>query len=222
MLWINTPHNPSGSVTSLADLERTVEVCRKYDILLASDETYADIYTDTPPPSVLDVTTEGVLALHSLSKRSGMTGYRSGFLTGDAAILARVAKLRTNPGLVPQDFVNAAAAAAWEDDTHVEARRALFARKKAAFLPVFEALGLRVMGREATIYLWVEVPEGHTDASFAERLARRGVVVSPGSVFAIGDARENARFVRLAMVPTEAQCHEAARIWREVQQDTSV
>jgi acetylornithine aminotransferase len=150
-----------------------------------------------------------------------MTGYRSGFLTGDPAILARVARLRTNPGLVPQDFVNAAAAAAWSDDTHVEARRALFARKKAAFLPVFHALGLRVMGAEATIYLWVEVPEGHTDTSFAERLARRGVVVSPGSVFAIGDARESARFVRLAMVPTEAECHEAARIWQDVQQNTS-
>ncbi|HCH62553.1 MAG TPA: succinyldiaminopimelate transaminase, partial [Deltaproteobacteria bacterium] len=170
MMWINTPHNPSGSVTSLADLERTVELCRRYDILLASDETYADIYTDTPPPSVLEVTTKGVLALHSLSKRSGMTGYRSGFLTGDPTILKRVAKLRTNPGLVPQDFVNAAAAAAWDDDAHVDARRALFARKKAAFLPVFEALGLRVLGADATIYLWVQVPEGHTDHSFAEQL----------------------------------------------------
>lgn len=216
MLWINTPHNPSGSVTSLADLERTVELCRRYDILLASDETYADIYTDTPPPSVLQVTTEGVLALHSLSKRSGMTGYRSGFLTGDPDLLARVAKLRTNPGLVPQDFVNAAAAAAWDDDVHVEERRQLFARKKAAFLPVFEQLGLRVLGAEATIYLWVEVPGGYTDQTFAELLVEHGVVVSPGSYFAIGDPGESVRYVRLAMVPTEAECHMAAEIWKSL------
>ncbi len=217
LLWINTPHNPSGAVMSLEDLTRTVEVCREHDILLVSDETYADIYSSTPPPSVLEVTTEGVLALHSLSKRSGMTGYRSGFLAGDPTILERVALLRTNPGLVPQDFVNHAAAAAWSDDTHVEERRALFAAKKAAFLPVFEALGVRVYGADATIYLWAEVPEGHTDASFAQKLLQRGVVVSPGSCFAIGDPGESVRYVRLALVPSVEDCHTAAQIWRDVQ-----
>lgn len=214
LLWINTPHNPSGVVTSLDDLRRTVDVCRAHDILLVSDETYADIYATTPPPSVLEVTTEGVLALHSLSKRSGMTGYRSGFLTGDVEILHRVARLRANPGLVPQDFVNHAAAAAWSDDAHVVARRALFARKKAIFLALFEELGLHVLGAEATIYLWVRVPDGHTDATYAETLLERGVVVSPGSCFAVGHPGETARYVRLAMVPSEADCHAAVAAWR--------
>ena len=216
MLWINSPHNPSGSVTSRADLERTVEVCREYDILLVSDETYADIYTDTPPTSLLQVATENILVLHSLSKRSGMTGYRSGFLAGDPALMERVARLRTNPGLVPQSFVNAAAAAAWSDDAHVAERRAIFAAKKAVFLPLFRELGLEVLGQDATIYLWVKVPDSETDASYAEKLVEQGVVVSPGSCFAVGDARESARYVRLAMVPDLGDCTLAAAAWRTV------
>lgn len=216
LLWINSPHNPSGAVTSKADLQRIVDVCRDYDILLASDETYADIYTDTPPASVLEVTTDNVLVLHSLSKRSGMTGYRSGFLAGDPAVIEKVAFLRTNPGLVPQDFVNAAAAAAWSDDHHVHERRAIFNAKKAVFLEVFEELGLEVLGDQATIYLWVRVPDGETDGSYAEKLVEHGVVVSPGSCFTVADASESARFVRLAMVPSLDDCHKAAQIWRQV------
>ena len=102
LIWINNPHNPSGAITSLEDLKRCVEVCQKYDILLMSDETYADIYQGVRPHSVLEVGTKNVVVLHSLSKRSGMTGYRSGFLAGDPEMIARLKALRANPGLVPQ------------------------------------------------------------------------------------------------------------------------
>jgi len=218
LLWINTPHNPSGAVTSRADLARTAQVCADHDILLVSDETYADIYTPggTPPASILEVADTGILALHSLSKRSGMTGYRSGFLTGDPDIIGRLATLRANPGLVPQDFVNAAATAAWSDDVHVEARRAVFAEKKQVFLDLFDDLGVQALGRHAAIYLWVRVPDGLTDIEYAERLVTRGVVVSPGSCFAVGNTDVGGGYVRLAMVPDLASCHEAARLWREV------
>ncbi len=218
LLWINTPHNPSGAVTSLDDLARTVEVCQKYDILLVSDETYADIYSDERPHSVLEVSTEGVLALHSLSKRSGLTGYRSGFLAGDVRVIDRLADLRSNPGLVPQDFVNSAAAVAWADDAHVDQRRALFTEKKAAFRAVFDELGVPCTGWDAAIYLWVQVPAGYSDQTYAEKLLERGVVVSPGSCFSVSGGEVGTQHVRLAMVPTVAQCHEAAAIWREVHQ----
>ncbi len=123
MIWLNSPHNPSGAVMSLDELKRAADFCRARDILLVSDETYADVYHSTPPHSLLECGTDGVLVLHSLSKRSGMTGYRSGFVAGDPAIMKRLRTLRTNPGVVPSDFVNSAAVAAWSDDQHAEERR---------------------------------------------------------------------------------------------------
>lgn len=213
LMWINTPHNPSGAVTSLSDLQRIADLCRKYDILLASDETYADIYQgDDAPHSILECGSEGLIVLHSLSKRSGMTGYRSGFLAGDPAIVAQLARLRANPGLVPQDFVNAAAAAAWSDDAHVAERRELFTKKKQLFLDFFDEVGIHVVGRSATIYLWIQVPDGHTAVSWADHLLAAGIVVSPGPMFGVSGA--GAGYVRLALVPSMPVCHEAIAVWR--------
>jgi aspartate/methionine/tyrosine aminotransferase len=213
LMWINTPHNPSGAVTSLSDLQRIADLCREHDILLASDETYADIYQgDDAPHSILECGSEGLIVLHSLSKRSGMTGYRSGFLAGDPAIVAQLARLRANPGLVPQDFVNAAAAAAWSDDAHVAERRELFTKKKQLFLDFFDEVGIHVVGRSATIYLWIQVPDGHTAVSWADRLLAAGIVVSPGPMFGVSGA--GAGYVRLALVPSMPVCHEAIAVWR--------
>ena len=213
MMWINTPHNPSGAVTSLADLQRIADLCREHDILLVSDETYADVYQgDDPPHSILECGSEGLVVLHSLSKRSGMTGYRSGFLAGDATIIGQLARLRANPGLVPQDFVNAAAAAAWADDTHVAQRRAIFAEKKQLFLDFFDEVGVEVIGRTATIYLWIKAPDGFTDVAWADKLLAAGIVVSPGPMFGVSGA--GAGYVRLALVPSMAVCREAIAVWR--------
>lgn len=215
LLWINSPHNPSGAVTPLEDLERTVELCRAHDILLVADETYADIWMDAPPPGLLEVTTEGVLVLHSLSKRSGMTGYRSGFVAGDAELIAQFARLRSNPGLVPQDFVNAAATAAWQDDAHAAARREVFAAKKRVFLDFFEEVGIESIGDGATIYLWVKVPDGSCEDAYARRLLDRGLALSPGHFFGISDGA-GAGYLRLAMVPSIEDCRAAVALWREM------
>ena len=213
LMWSNSPHNPSGAVTPLADLQRTVDLCRKYDILLVSDETYTDVYQgDDVPHSMLECGVEGVLALHSLSKRSGMTGYRSGFLCGDPTIIAQLATLRSNPGLVPQDFVNAAAAVAWADDAHVEKRREIFAEKKLLFLDFFDEVGIEALGRSSTIYLWIKTPDGQTDVEWADRLLAAGIVVSPGPMFGVSGA--GAGYVRLAMVPSMPVCREAIAVWR--------
>ena len=215
MMWINTPHNPSGAVTSLADLQRIADLCRKYDILLVSDETYADVYQgDVAPHSILECGSEGLVVLHSLSKRSGMTGYRSGFLAGDAKIMAQLTRLRANPGLVPQDFVNAAAAAAWSDDEHVAQRRAIFTEKKQLFLDFFDDVGIEVVGRTATIYLWIKVPDGISEVDWAQRLLGAGIVVSPGPMFGVSGA--GAGYVRLALVPPMSVCREAITVWRSL------
>ncbi len=218
MVWLNHPHNPSGAVMSLPDLEDAVALCRERDILLACDETYTDIYHTDPPHSVLECGTEGVVALYSLSKRSGMTGYRSGFVAGDPAIIRRLAQLRTNPGLVPSDFVNHAAAAAWADDTHAEDRRQIFREKKQIFLDFFDELGIKVLGRGATIYLWVEVPGGN-DEAYATRLLDAGIVVSPGRIFGVAGGGHG--YIRLAMVPTLSECVAAIVAWRQVIEEDS-
>jgi len=212
MVWINTPHNPSGAVTTLDDLRRAADFCRAHDIVLVSDESYADVWLSCePPPSLLQAGVEGVLVLHSLSKRSGMTGYRSGFLAGDPELVRQLARLRSNPGLVPQSFVNAAATVAWSDDAHVAQRRALFASKQALLRAHFADLGLEVVGSEAGLYVWVRTPAGRQDEDWALELLEHGIVVSPGPMFSVCGGGQG--FVRLALVPSIAEIEAAIEAW---------
>jgi succinyldiaminopimelate transaminase len=212
LLYVTTPHNPCGSVMSRDDLRRTWEVCREHDILLVSDECYADTWFDAPPPSLLEVAREGVVSIFSLSKRSGMTGYRAGILAGDPEVIRRLRELRANPGLAPQDFVNAAAAAAWSDDTHAADRRAVFAAKRAVLVDFLAEAGLEVVASEASFYLWVRAPHGMNGQAWAEQLLTAGILVYPGASFAVTDAGD--AYVRLALVPDVDTCRAAVAAWR--------
>ncbi len=213
MVWLNSPHNPSGAVTPLDDLKRAADFCRAHDILLVCDESYADLwFNDDPPPSLLQAGVDGLLVLHTLSKRSGMTGYRSGFLAGDPELVRPLAALRSNPGLVPQAFVNAAAAVAWSDDAHVAARRDLFAAKQALLRPFFAEIGVEVVASEAGLYLWLRTPAGRTDEGWALELLAHGIVVSPGPMFGVGGGGRG--FVRLALVPSLDEIRAAIAVWR--------
>jgi aspartate/methionine/tyrosine aminotransferase len=151
---------------------------------------------------------DGVLAFLSLSKRSGMTGYRSGAIVGDAGPVGRQRHLPDNTGTASPPFVQAAAAAAWSDQAHVDERRAVFAAKRARMLALLDELGLEVSGSEATFYLWLRVPGGD-DLAYAEGLLAHGLVVTPGRAF--GDGGEG--WLRLALVPTLAGLEEAATRW---------
>lgn len=214
VLWINSPHNPSGAVMTRDDLRRTWELCRENDILLASDECYLDVWYEEPPPSILQVATEGVVAIFSLSKRSGMTGYRTGMIAGDPEVIRRLRELRTNPGLAPQDFVNAAATAAWSDDGHAEARRLLFGEKRRVLLDFLAEMGLEVVASGASFYIWVKAPPGHTGNSYADHLLDAGILTNPGSFFAVTEAGRD--YVRLALVPDVETCREATVAWRRL------
>jgi acetylornithine/N-succinyldiaminopimelate aminotransferase len=180
--------------------------------VVASDECYADVWFDEPPLSMLQVQVENVLAIHSCSKRSGMTGYRSGFVAGDPDLVAQVKRMRSHPGVASPDFVSAAAVAAWSDDAHVEERRLLFRAKRDRLAGFLREHGLSVQGSQATLYLWVEVPVGHTSASYASRLLDEAIVVSPGTAF--GAAGEG--YVRVSLVPTLRDIEEAIERWRAV------
>jgi acetylornithine aminotransferase len=157
------------------------------------------------------VQVENVLAIHSCSKRSGMTGYRSGFVAGDADLVAILRRFRSHPGVASPDFVSAAATAAWGDDAHAAARRAIFKQKRDLFAAFFREQGLEVHGSEATLYLWVKVPAGLDAAGYALRLLEAGIVVAPGTAFGAGEG-----YVRVALVPALEECRAAIDCWREI------
>jgi succinyldiaminopimelate transaminase len=212
LMWVNYPNNPTGAVAPLSFYERLAELARTYDVLVCSDEAYTELWFDEPPASALQVADRShVVVFNTLSKRSSMTGYRSGFVAADSPVVDALRKFRPSIGSAPQVFVQRASVVAWSDEAHVERNRALYARKRAPFLDLFERKGLRVGGSEATMYLWLEVPDG-TSQEFAERLLEHGVVVAPGSYF--GPAGEG--YVRFALVPTEEECAEAIELLERV------
>jgi acetylornithine aminotransferase len=212
LFWICYPHNPTGAVAPRDYLERVGRAALRHGFVVASDECYADIYFGERPLSMLEVQVENALAIHSCSKRSGMTGYRSGFVAGDADLVALVRRMRSHPGVASPDFVSAAAAAAWGDDAHAAQRREVFRQKREKLLRFFASRGLEVQGSEATIYLWVKVPRGHDAASYAGALLEAGIVVAPGTAFGAGEG-----YVRVALVPTLEECDAAIAAWGRVE-----
>jgi succinyldiaminopimelate transaminase len=209
VLWLNYPNNPTGATAPPDFLRHAAERARAHDVLLASDEAYCELWFDGEPPAsalqVGDLT--NVLAFHTLSKRSSMTGYRSGFIAGDPELIAALKALRPSVGVTPQEFVQRASVAAWNDEAHVEETRAIYARKRKLFLDLFTSHELRVAGSDATFYLWVVVPSGTSSLEWSIALLEdAGVIVAPGSFF----GPDGEGYVRMAMVPTIEECERAA------------
>ncbi|MBA3791308.1 MAG: succinyldiaminopimelate transaminase [Rubrobacter sp.] len=214
ILWINYPHNPTGATTTYEYLEEVAEFCREHDILLFSDECYNDVYSGEPPPSILEVTKERTLAFVSLSKRSGMTGYRSAMMAGDPELISALRKLRPSIGVATQSFVQDAAVTAWNDDEHADERRRIFGEKRALFVNFFRRAGLDFLPTDASFYLWVAVPEtfAGNDEAYALRLMQEGIIVAPGRSFGPGGEG----FVRVALVPGLEECQRAIGRWEDV------
>ena len=209
LLWLNFPNNPTGAAAPLQLYEQAAALGREHGFVVASDEAYSELwFSGDAPASALQVADRtGVVVCNTLSKRSSMPGYRSGFLAGDPALIAAVKRYRPNVGVAPQDFVQRAAVAAWADEAHVEAVRARYADKRAVLLPALEAAGLRLAGGDATFFLWLHAG-GEDDEAVAMRLLdQQGLALAPGSFF--GPA--GAGHLRAALVPTPERCADAAR-----------
>jgi succinyldiaminopimelate transaminase len=211
LFWVCYPNNPTGAEAPLSFYEELAARAREHGFLLCSDEAYSELWFDQPPVSALQVRDRtNVVVFNTLSKRSSMTGYRSGFVCAQPEVTDALRSFRPTVGTAPQEFVQRASAVAWADDAHVDGVRELYRRKREVLLPALEAGGLRLAGSTATFYLWMHV--GGSSEEFARRLLEHGVVVAPGSFF--GEAGEG--YVRFALVPTLEQCERAARIVEEV------
>jgi acetylornithine aminotransferase len=207
LLWLNYPNNPTAATAPLGFYERAAQLARQYDFVLAGDEAYSELYFGEPPVSILQVEDRtNVVAFNTLSKRSSMPGYRTGFVAGDPELIAALKHYRPNVGVAPVEFIQRAAAAAWGDEAHVEEVRERYRAKRDVLLPVLERMGLRHAGGDATFFLWLEA--GEDADALAERWLEAGVVVAPGSFF----GPEGAGFLRFALVPTLDECERAVAV----------
>jgi succinyldiaminopimelate transaminase len=208
LVWVNYPHNPTGAVAPPEFYDRLAERARELDFWIASDEAYTELWFDEPPPSALQAADRSrVIVFQTLSKRSSMTGYRSGFVAGPAEVVSALKAYRPNAGTAPQEFVQRASVAAWNDERHVAETRARYAAKREVMIPALESLGWEIVASTATMYLWVVAP-----ADAADRLVERGVVVAPGDFF----GPSGAGYIRFALVPTLDECRRAADILRSL------
>lgn len=217
VLWINYPNSPSGAVAPLSFFKEAAAFCQAHGIILASDEAYSEIYfTDEPPHSALEASRDGVIVFQSLSKRSAMTGYRVGWVAGDARIVSIFKKVKTNIDSGTPTFIQDGAIAALSDETHVEQSRREYRQKRDILVDALTAIGLPNCAPEATIYLWQRVPEGMTSADFAKKLLSPeiAIVTTPGAWISQETGKglnPGEGYVRFALVPSIEDTREAAR-----------
>lgn len=211
MLWINSPSNPTGKVLGLEHLRKVVEWARARGVIVASDECYFELgWTGTGPVSILhpDVcgdSHEGLLAVHSLSKRSNLAGYRFGFVTGDPKLVADLLEVRKHSGFMVPTPVQAAATVAFADDEHVAVQKERYRRRREVLAQAITEAGFRIDNSDAGLYLWATRDEPCMQT--VEWLADRGILVAPGDFY--GPAGR--QHVRIALTETDSRIDLAAR-----------
>ena len=211
LIWLNSPSNPTGSVTSIDALRLAVARARELGAVLASDECYAELpWSLDSVPSLLDreVTggdLTGLLALYSTSKQSNLAGYRAGIMAGDASLIDRILQVRKHLGLIPPAPIQAALRAVLGDDEHVALQKERYRARRDVLLPAVLAAGFRVDHSEAGLYLWAT--RGESALETVEWCAARGILVTPGGFY--GEA--GGKHVRIALTATDEQIAQAAR-----------
>jgi succinyldiaminopimelate transaminase len=218
-IWVNYPHNPTGATVGKAYWEQLIQWAHTQDCLVLSDDCYVDIYDSSidagdlrdRPLCPLELTSDRVICFFSLSKRSGLTGYRSGFMAGDSRFLKPHLEARANMGVGTPHFIESASALAWRDEAHVAARRKIFTQRIATAAPELRSLGLLGEAPKATFYLWCSIPKSYDDdVKFCLDLAETGVICSPSQWLSNGQVG----YFRLALVPDDQDTAEAMAILR--------
>lgn len=210
LVWINSPANPHGVILGPDRLREWVSAARAVGAVLASDECYGEFGWDAEPVSVLNPevnqgSLDGLLAVHSLSKRSNVAGYRAGFVAGDPEIVQSLLEVRKHAGLMVPTPVQAAMVALLNDHSHVAEQRVRYRQRRALLRPALVSAGYRVEHSEGSLYLWCTRDEDCRAS--VDHLAGLGILVAPGDFY--GEAGRN--FVRLALTATDERVAAAAR-----------
>lgn len=198
LLWVNSPANPTGQVLGVDHLRKVVEWARQRGVIVASDECYLELGWSEQPVSILHPqvcggSADGLLAVHSLSKRSNMAGYRYGFVTGDPVLVAGLAEVAKHAGMMVPAPVQAAATAALDDDQHVQVQRSRYRSRREVLQAALTEFGFRIDHSGAGLYLWATLGEPCWET--VERLAGLGILVAPGQFYGPGGAEH----VRVAL-----------------------
>lgn len=228
IMYLCTPGNPSGAVMPIEMLQKAIELAHQYDFVVVSDECYSEIYNNEaePPPGLLQAAAqmgnhkfERCITFNSLSKRSNLPGLRSGYVAGDAELIARFLHYRTYHGSAMSVHNQKLSAIAWADEAHVIANRELYREKYQQFESVLGAHWPMTVPT-ASFYLWPEVPEQFADdqAFTVELIKATNIKVLPGSFLSRttpGDVNPGINRVRMALVATLDECLEAAHRIRD-------
>lgn len=217
LVWVNSPANPTGIVRGVDELKKLVDDARSLGAVVASDECYAELgwgEWDTQRggklvPSILDSRVCGesqrlVFSVYSLSKQSNFAGYRGAFIAGDTEIMPNLINSRKHAGMIVPAPVQAAMAAALNDDAHVEAQKNLYRARRDLLLPAVQKFGLTVENSEAGLYLWATA--GEDTWTTVQRFAELGILIGPGVFY--GESGEG--YVRLALTGSDSDIEKAA------------
>jgi succinyldiaminopimelate transaminase len=212
MAWVNSPSNPTGRVHSEKEFRSAIEWARKHGSVVVSDECYLEFGDSITPTSILKYTggdNTNILAVHSLSKRSSMAGYRAAFIVGDPILISRILEVRKHAGMMVPLPVQAAMAAALSDDVHVAEQRVRYNSRRATLIPALRAAGFEVEFSQAGLYIWATRHEDCWDS--VAWLADLGIIATPGIFY----GERGARHIRIAMTATDEHITEAAQRIRE-------
>jgi len=214
LAWVNSPSNPTGRVHSEEEFKAAIEWSRKHKSVVVSDECYLEFGDSKKPTSILNYTggdNTNILAVHSLSKRSSMAGFRAAFIVGDPALIARILEVRKHAGMMVPLPVQIAMIAALSDEDHVAKQRALYNARRATLIPALSAAGFTIESSEAGLYIWATRNENCWDS--VSWLAELGIIATPGVFY----GELGASHIRIAMTATDAQISQAAaRIMKKV------
>jgi succinyldiaminopimelate transaminase len=211
LLWINSPSNPTGRVLPVDHLKKVVDWCRERGVILVSDECYLECAWEASPvsvlhPSVCGGSFDGLLSVHSLSKRSNLAGYRCAFVAGDPLLVGELLAVRKNLGLQMPGPQQSAMVAALDDDVHVAEQHARYAARLTLLRSAVEGAGFRIDHSEASLYLWATRDSGNADCwETVSWFADRGILVAPGAFYGVAGRRH----VRIAFTATDERISAA-------------
>lgn len=210
LIWVNTPSNPTGTVLPAEHLRKIVTWARERGCVVASDECYLELAepgqgaVSVLSPEVNEGSLDNILAVHSLSKRSAMAGYRVGFVSGDPAIVSNMLRLRRDLGLIVPGPVQAAAVAALDDDEHVRAARRMYSNRRLIMESALVEAGFSLERPQAGLFCWAT--RGKSDQETVAELAAIGILSAPGGFYGASGSRH----VRLALTVPDSELEEAA------------